>query len=905
MRVTPPSGTVTLLFTDIEGSTQLLRDLGDSYAETLAEHRRLLREAFERNNGFEDGTQGDAFFVTFARAGDAVAAAAEAQHALSAGRVRVRMGIHTGEPRSTDEGYVGMDVHRAARICAAGHGGQVLLSRTTRALVESECLDLGEHRLKSLTDPERLFQLVIPGLPVDFPPLLTVANTNLPSRTAPLIGREAEVKAASDLLAQEEARIVTLTGTGGSGKSRLALAIAAERRHAFPDGVFLVELAALAKPSLVVPAIAETLGVREHVGSPLAGAVAGFLRGKRMLLVLDNFEHVVDAGAEIGGLLRAAPEVSVLVTSRMALRIEGEHELAVLPLPSKDAVALFRDRARSIRPELVLDGTDVRTICDRLDGLPLAIELAAGLVRVLPPRTLIERLERRLPLLTGGRRDLPDRQRTLRATIEWSHDLLASEQQAVFARLGVFAGTWSLDAAEQICDAELVALMALAERNLISMQSESPLEPRFSMLQTIQEYALERLDERGEVGRLRRRHADYFAALGARAEPKLRDRSQLEWLSRLEQDQPNLLAAATWSLNHELPEIPLRLAADLWQFWETRASLREMRGLVDQALSTSRGVPATLRARALFAAARMGFRRGEYDQSRALLEESHALFAEEGDQAGAALALAGLGYAAALGSDGVPAVALCREALALARATGERWIVADALNNLGCALVYRPAPNARPYDSDTLAAARDAHEEALALRREIGDLEGVGASLNNLAWIAIRSGDVERAEPLARETVTLAEARGDQWAIVLAHSLLATVALGRGEVARAAVLAQKALRLCVELGYRDRTLQALMLLAGIAAARGDATRAARLLGAAHAGYETTGGRVPQPEREPFFAPLLVRARAELGDAAWHVSFAAGQAMTWDAAVTYALEDLSEPAVDSGASLPVR
>jgi predicted ATPase len=870
---------VTLLFTDIEGSTQLLRDLGEAYAGTLAGHRRLLREAFERNNGVEVDTQGDAFFIAFAEAGDAVTAATEAERALSAGPVRVRMGIHTGEPVSTDEGYVGMDVHRAARICAAGHGGQVLLSRATRDLVSDECLDLGEHRLKGLTDTEWIFQLVIPELPGDFPPLQTVANSNLPSPSAPLIGREAEVNAASDLLGGAEARLVTLTGAGGSGKTRLALAIAAELQDAFPNGVFLVELAEVANPALVVPAIAETLGVREHRGRPLAEAVADFLSSRRMLLVLDNFEHVVDAGPEVGALLRAAPGLEVLTTSRMALGIEGEHELAVWPLSVEHAVALFRERARSIRPDVALDGrnsSDVQTICDRLDRLPLAIELAAALVRVLPLATLVERLERRLPVLTGGRRDLPDRHRTLRATIEWSHDLLTDEQQAVFARLGVFARNWSLDAAEGVCDADLGALIALSERSLITPEAESRIEPRFSMLQTIQEYALERLDERGELDDLRRRHAQWFAELGARAEPSLRDENQLEWLSRLELDQPNLLAAATWAVDHGAAEISLRLAADLWRFWETRASLLELRGLVETALAKHSGVAAELHARALFGAARIGFRLGEYEESRVLLEESHELFSAEGDQGGAALALAGLGYAA-IGRGDPAAVALCREALDLARADGEPWIVADALNNFGCAV----------EDPETFGAARAAHEEALMLRREIGDLEGVAASLNNLAWLAVKEGDLERAEPAAEETLVLARARGDQWAIVLAHSLLGRVALGRGDLAGARELAGKALVLSSELAYRDRTIWALELLAGIAATAGDAGRAARLLGAAHAAHESYYGEPVTPV-EPFMARLLDDARAELGDADWEASLAAGRAMPRDEVTAYAL-----------------
>jgi hypothetical protein len=428
-----PSGTVTFLFTDIEGSTRLLHEYGERYGELLADHRRALRKGFARHGGVEVDTQGDAFFVAFARASDALAAADEISR--REGTVRVRIGLHTGEPTIGDEGYFGIDVHRAARICAAAHGGQVVLSETTRRLLDDVAVrDLGEHRLKDLGRPVRLFQVG----DRDFPPLRSLNQTNLPAQPSPLVGRERELEELQALVVRS--RVLTLTGPGGSGKTRLALQAAAEVVERFDGGIYWVPLAAIVDTQLVEPAIAEAVGAQdglaEHVGN------------KDMLLLLDNFEQLVAAAPWLSELLTRCANLHVLATSRAPLRIAGEHEYAVEPLPDDDAVELFRERAAVSEP---LEA--VTEICRRLDGLPLAIELAAARTRLLFPQQLLERLEQRLPLLTGGRRDAPERQRTLRATIEWSHELLGEEEQIVFRRLGVFVGSFTLDAAEAVCGA--------------------------------------------------------------------------------------------------------------------------------------------------------------------------------------------------------------------------------------------------------------------------------------------------------------------------------------------------------------------------------------------------------------------------------------------------------------------
>jgi predicted ATPase/class 3 adenylate cyclase len=496
-----PSGTVTFMFTDIEGSTRLLHDLGDAYADVLAKHRHLLREAFARHDGVEVDTQGDAFFVAFARAADAVAAAADGQAALEETPVRVRMGIHTGEPMITEAGYVGGDVHRAARVMSAGHGGQVLISEATARLLDSrtDLNDLGEHRLKDLLAPERLYQLGDRA----FPPLKTLYRTNLPVVTTPLIGRERELEEAGALI--RSCRLLTLTGPGGSGKTRLAVHLAADAAEQFPDGVFWVPLQAIRDPAIVEQTIAAAVGADDglvpHVGN------------KRMLVLLDNFEQVVEAAPTVSSLLVGTANAKVLVTSREALQIDAEHRYPVDPLRPGDAEALFMERAKAVVPGF--GGTRaVPMICEQLDRLPLAIELAAARVALLDPDDLLARLDQRLPLLASRSRDAPARQRTLRATIEWSHELLEPDEQQLFRRIGAFRGSFSVEAAEAVCETDLDTVESLVVKSLLRRRWGTG---RLLMLDTIREYAGERLDESPEADEIHRGHAEFFLAVARSA----------------------------------------------------------------------------------------------------------------------------------------------------------------------------------------------------------------------------------------------------------------------------------------------------------------------------------------------------------------------------------------------------
>src|SRR6187551_212163 len=540
-----PYGTVTFLFTDVEGSTRLLHELGAAaYAEALAEHRRILRHVFRAHGGIEVDTQGDAFFVAFATAPDALDAADEALTALARGPIRVRIGIHTGTAHVTQEGYVGEEVHKGARIAAAGHGGQVLLSKETRELVVGEATDLGEHRLKDFAEPVWLFQLGSE----QFPPLKTISNTNLPRPASSFVGREREV---AEVLAnlRDGARLLSLTGPGGSGKTRLALEAAADLVPDFRNGVFWVGLSPLREAALVADTIAQTIGAKD--------GLADHIEERELLLLLDNFEQVIEAAPELASLVERCPNLRLLVTSRERLRVRGEVEYPVLPLAQPEAVALFCARA-GLEPD-----ETVAELCRRLDSLPLAVELAAARTSVLSPPQILERLSQRLDLLRGGR-DAEVRQTTLRATLVWSHELLDEQEKQLFARLAVFADGCTLDAAQRVADADLDTLDSLVDKSLLRHAEE-----RFWMLETIREYALERLDDSGDGGQLRRRHAEYFLALAEEAEPDLRQESR-ESLDRLEPEQDNVRAALNLFETTCEHEHVMRLAAAVWWYWSLR-----------------------------------------------------------------------------------------------------------------------------------------------------------------------------------------------------------------------------------------------------------------------------------------------------------------------------------------------
>jgi predicted ATPase/class 3 adenylate cyclase len=618
-----PTGTVTLVFTDVEGSTRLLHELGNAYAEALADHRRVLREAFANHGGIEVDTQGDAFFAAFAKASDALAAVSEARDALAGGPIRVRIGLHTGEPLLTKEGYVGVDVHRAARIMSAGHGGQVLLSAQTHALLgDVEVVtDLGLHRLKDMRAPERLFQLGTE----EFPPLKTLDATNLPVAASALLGRERELRQLKDLLRRD--RLITVTGAGGTGKTRLAVQVAGELVGSIADGVFWVPLAQLSDSDLVLPTIAQTLSTRVDLDE--------FLHGKELLLLLDNFEHVADAATAVAALLAHSEGLRILVTSRTPLHLSQEHEYPLEPLPPNDAATLFLERAHAAGRTLTHDDT-VDDVCRRLDGLPLAIELAAARTRLLRPELLLQRLEHALGLLTGGARDAPARQRTLQATIEWSYELLGEDAKGLFARLACFAGTFSLEAAETVCDADLDVLQELVENNLVKPTSGG----RYFMLATIHEYATDRLDERNDAPRVRRRHAEFFAVLAEGSQAALR--SQAVRLA-LAEDEPNLRAALAFCAGARDSELMLRLVSALYFYWFNRDQIAEGKRWLEAAISAAPPSRTYTRARGLKGLASMHGAEGDFAGADPLIRQALSIFQELGDEREVASCLNNLG----------------------------------------------------------------------------------------------------------------------------------------------------------------------------------------------------------------------------------------------------------------------
>jgi predicted ATPase/class 3 adenylate cyclase len=618
----PPGGTVTLLFSDIEGSTRLLRRTGDGYAELLARHRELLREAFERHGGHVLQSEGDAFFVVFESAGEAVAGAEQAQRALAGhewpagNEIRVRIGLHTGEPRPVDGNYVGLDVHTAARVMAAAHGGQVVLTERTRALLgpDVRLRGLGEHLLKDLSGTQRLYQLEVDGLPADFPPLNTQANrsANLPAQPNAFIGRERELAEAGALLARDEVRLLTLIGTGGTGKTRLALQLAGGVIERFPGGVFFVSLAPVRDWELVVPTIARTLGLREQSGETALETLAEHLRERELLLVLDNFEQVVGAAPTLSGLLDEAPGLRLLITSRTPLRLRGERAYRVpqLSLPDLrepvsavdaariESVRLFVERAQAAAEDFEVDDENaaaVAEICVRLDGLPLAIELAAPWVRTLTPQALLRRLDQRLPLLTGGVQDVDERQRTLRGAIDWSYDLLSEREQALFRSLAVFVGGCRFEAAEAVSAAGadvLEGLDSLVEKSLLRRRADSDGEPRFLMLETIREYAHEQVESSGELEACRRLHAGWFAELAEFLDAESRTGDQSASVARLDEDYANLRAAIHWARESRDGALLLRLATALWPFWSIRGYVGEGRRALEDAMELSGRRPA-------------------------------------------------------------------------------------------------------------------------------------------------------------------------------------------------------------------------------------------------------------------------------------------------------------------------
>jgi predicted ATPase/class 3 adenylate cyclase len=816
-----PSGTVTFLFTDVEGSTRLLNELGtDEYADALAEHRRILRESFGRNGGVEVDTQGDAFFVAFPTAPGALAAAADALEGLASGPLRVRMGIHTGTPHVGTEGYVGVDVHRAARIAACGHGGQVLVSSSTASLLHADGLrDLGEHRLKDLSAPERIYQLG----DADFPPLETLHQTNLPIPSTPFLGRERELSEVLALLSREDVRLLTLTGPGGTGKTRLAAQAAAELADRYPQGVWWVPLAALRDPALVLAAAGQALGSRNGLAEHIAD--------KRLLLLFDNFEHVVEAAGDVADLLTACPGLELLVTSRERLHVTGEQEYPVPPFVHEEGVGFFLARARAVQPDFRA-GDAVSEICRRLDDLPLALELAAARVKSLSPEQILERLEQRLPLLTGGAKDLPARQRTLRATIEWSYELLTPAEQRLFARLSAFSGGCTLEAAEAVAEADLDTLQSLVEKSLLRHTDE-----RFWMLETTREYAAERLDESGEAEDLERRHAEHFLSLAEEAAPNLRwGGSSGEWLDRLEHEHDNLRAALDRLRAAGESQLELRLAGALARFWVMHGHLAEGGRRLESALVTDEH-PTAARARALNGAAVI-----------------------------------------AVGDDVATAKRHTEEALALHRTLGNAWGVAYSALVLGEILA----------DEGDLAGAQQLIEESRRRFRELGDEHYILVATDSLAGVHEDLGDLERARLLHEDNLRRARSQPNPRIVARSLGQLAPYARDEGRVEDALSMLQESIRILRDLGDRLGIAEDLGRVARTLAVAGEADTAVRLVSSCEALFEETGRSAPSWVAKRNEETLAI-ARTDLDEAALAEALEQGRAVTIDEAVALALD----------------
>jgi len=774
-----PSGTVTFLFTDVEGSTRLLHELGaDGYAEALAEHRRVIREACAVEGGVEVDTQGDAFFFAFPTAPGALTAAAAFAESLSSGPIQVRVGLHTGTPLVTEEGYIGDDVHFAARVAASSHGGQVVLSAAMAPLLEPsdtvsqgfELLDLGEHRLKDIAEPVSIFQLGDGS----FPPLKTISNTNLPRPASSFVGRETEL---AEVLSRIEggARLLTLTGPGGSGKTRLAVEAAASLVPEYKAGVFWVGLSALRDPALVTETIAQTLGAKdglqEHIGE------------RELLLLLDNLEQVVDAAPELASLLERCPNLALLCTSRELLRVRGEVEYPVPALASPEAVTLFCARSGLAPSE------ELAELCARLDNLPLAVELAAARTKALTVHQILERLSQRLELVKGGR-DADPRQQTLRATIEWSYDLLTKGEEALFRRLAVFAGGCTLEAAEEVAAADLDTLQSLVEKSLLRFS-----EDRYWMLETIREYAAEQLTATDASGATRRLHAAYFAPLAEMLDDLLLGGAELQrarGILRVETE--NLRSTLAWAVENEA-DTAYRLTALLDRYWYSAGLYEESLLWCERVLGLPAGDRVVERQKLLQRIAETQSMWGNYDRAREALSESLELVWGLGDPALFASCCLFLGHLAGYEGDWDEAQRFYEDAVTTFEASGDLYDLILGRLNLGWALVNKRA----------LEHARSVLTVALEDARGAGSTELEAVILNNLAHVALGEDRFSELEELAKGAFGLAADLQAKRLVEESLELLARPAAARGDDLRAATLAGAAARLRDELGIPEVT----------------------------------------------------------------------------------------------------
>jgi predicted ATPase/class 3 adenylate cyclase/DNA-binding CsgD family transcriptional regulator len=967
-----PSGTVTFLFSDIEPSPHYSELPPERPPAAVARYNSLLREGIERLGGFVFKAAGDHFCAAFATAPAALLTALAVRQAIYATTwdedrpPGIRMALHTGIAEERDGDYFGPPLNRVARLLAAGHGGQVLLSLVTAELVRAHLptgahlLDLGEHRLPDLIQPEHIFQLVSREGPADFPPLRTldVHPHNLPAQLTELIGRESLVQAAATLLRRSDIRLLTFTGAGGIGKTRLALQTAAELIHEFVHGVFFVNLAPISDPGLVYETLAETLEIREGSGQPLVPSLLNFLRDKQILLILDNFEQVLAAAPLVTNLLTVAPRVKLLITSRIGLHVSGEHEFAVPPLSlpatiqatpieqllQYEAIRLFVDRAQAVKHDFVLtpeNAAAVLGICRRLDGLALAIELAAARTKILSPAALLTRLSHRLHLLTGGGQDRPARHQTLRNTLEWSYGLLPPAEQALFRRLAVFPSGFTLEAAAAVCNGaadlgvDVLDGIESVVANSLLQQGDSPEDdPRFVMLETIHEYADERLADSDETATMQQAHAGFFLDLAEAAEPWLTSAKRNNWLARLEQEHDNFRAALAWSRRApETSEIGLRMAGALVWFWYFRGYLSEGRRWLESVLAADGATgSAAAQAKALGAAGALAFLQSDYAHARvrleaslrlwrelgiargvayalmflsqvaarqgdpaarALGEESLTLFRQVNDPWGHALALDFFGEVARASGDESQRSALHAQSLALFRELGDHWGVALELGSFG-----RVA-----WQHGDYATARRQLQEALGVQRAVGDKWNVAWLLRSLGDVARYEGDYTQARMLLEESLALFRSLADQWGINNTLYLLGLVAQQRQDLSQATVLLRESLSLARETGDQWVSVQCLITLAAIAVATGDAERGGVLGGAAEDLFADAGTYLEPAERAEAARHLATLRSRPVGPS-FTAGWAQGRALPLTHAIALALQDMPIPVDRPEAAGPI-
>lgn len=866
----------TFLVADLRGYTAFTHERGDeAAAELTGRFAAIVREVVSVEGGEVIELRGDEVLVSFVSARGALRAAVTLQDRLlretTQGPIlplRAGVGLDAGEAVPVEGGYRGGALNLAARLCALAGPGEVFASEgvvhLARAMEELVYLDRGEVQLKGLPDPVQVIQVgcegAVPGAAPRFP-VHPTQRPSLPVQPTLFVGRQQEITDIRTLLDREEVRLLTLTGPGGVGKTRLALRAVEQMQERFPDGIVFVALAALTDPALLPPTVATALPIKEMSGEANLEIVAGHLRDKRLLLVLDNFEHLLPSANIVSSLLALCPQLTVLVTSRAVLHLAAEREYPVLPLPTPlpghlpdvdtlgryDAIQLFLQRAQAVKPEFQMTRENAAAIAEiscRLDGLPLAIELAVTRLRLLPPQALCERLADRLNLLTGGPRDVPARQQTLRNTLDWSYSLLSPDEQALFTRLAVFAGGCPLDAVEAVCASRgeldvLAGIGSLVEQSLVRQVGE---QPRFDMLETVREYAQEQLTARGERDELQERHAAYFLTMAERAEPELLGPNQRHWLDALEREQQNLRAALAWSWEAR-SERGLHLAAALWRFWAMHDHLTEGRRWLDAMLTvgeTNGKEPPALRAKALNGAGNLARRQGDIDSAKALFEES----------------------------------------LRMRRDLGFKKGVARSLGNLGVLAEFQGA-----YER-----ASELFREALQICRELGDTRGIALSLRSLGGIAERQGAYGRAQELYEESLGLMRELGNPWDISGSLRSRGAVAERQDEDEAAGGLYKEALRLSWECGDKSGLASALVGLAAVAGFRQEYDRVAQLLGAAATVW--TSSEVPPGASDQEHTETVSRdAREVLGVGAYEIAWNRGGAMTLEQAVTYALEHL--------------